>query len=419
MKKEKIETKGLRKVAICGWCSKINKYPSTQPFGEWKYYSKHKSWFCSEKCLGEQLERWNKQKRKDSWFSDFIATTLIVVLIVIVIWLFMNGGYDDDSPRWCENNPDKCVCEENLIPNKEYDYLYQCKGDFNIYSKNPLECNNRDFERIIECRKKTQAELDSDDCNSNPREGDLCKCEEEYKLECLNKGVYNFEKNNISFIIQLQPNLTEMKYHSYCYPKPKVIEESGATLKEVIYEDIWIAKQRCLKSRPKTEYEKHPEDYAAECNQDAILKNTSFGMRCQDCGKEKCDFSKSGGGALLEPTYRLKNECEKGNPDWVEEQKLVDCLEWENEREYKRQQPDTYRIYGLPCKVQKFETICREKTEVEKLMDKDCEDISQRMDDTPCHFSIKYSNSYGILNFPQPQRCINLKQAWRQKGCPI
>ena len=163
-----------------------------------------------------------------------------------------------------------------------------------------------------------------------------------------------------------------MQPQSYCYPKPKIFEESGAILKEIIYEDVWVAKQYCLKSRPKTnveqkiidcnfkfssgdisylteisgkeqqitgdcgitcnyiyetgipfdltkmyncrlatDYEKHPEDYVAKIKE---ICPTDSGLisRCEfQDDIFVCGLSIP---CFNQTTYLIKNECEKGNP---------------------------------------------------------------------------------------------------------
>lgn len=62
-----MRSKGLRLVAICGWCSKIDKYPATLKDFGWVFLKRYKrqevnAWFCSEKCLNKQVKRWDKKR---------------------------------------------------------------------------------------------------------------------------------------------------------------------------------------------------------------------------------------------------------------------------------------------------------------------------------------------------------------------
>ena len=61
---------------------------------------------------------------------------------------------------WCSDNPDKCVCETK---------------DGYAYSQDLQPCFKK-IDNNLKLRKKSQAELDIDDCQNNPREDDKCKC---------------------------------------------------------------------------------------------------------------------------------------------------------------------------------------------------------------------------------------------------
>ncbi|MEK6883654.1 MAG: hypothetical protein AABY22_28760, partial [Nanoarchaeota archaeon] len=64
-------------------------------------------------------------------------------------------------------------------------------------------------------------------------------------------------------------------------------------------------------------------------------------------------------------TYRLKNECEKGNPDWVE---ITSCHKDGNKIEL-YDKNGVYQYTRWTC-IPK--TICREKTPSKKLGNFDC-----------------------------------------------
>lgn len=255
----------------------------------------------------DEIEKQEVQSKKQSWF--WRVGWLICILILLAGATIIDGTRNSTS-YICSKNPEKCLWEAK---EKYSDLEIFRNEDGTTHSAKEVCGKNNDINILAtfcQLRLKTQAEFDIDDCNNNPREDEKCKCEEEYILRCLNEGRYLFEKDNISFDILLKPNQTGMKPHSFCYPKPTIIEESGAILKEILYEDIWIAESRCLKSRPKT-------------------------------------------------------ECEKGNPDWVEKNQYLHS----DGIYYDWCEPED--IVKGTC-LNKHHTICREKTDEEKRFEEIC-----------------------------------------------
>ena len=125
------------------------------------------------------------------------------------------------------------------------------------YDKEEYVC-----EEIIssELRLKTQSELDIDDCNSNPREDEKCKCEEylKYPTETKLRLVYNkyrLEEKNISF--------ADLNYSFYWYIGDFLIDCERPVEDCFVYE-IMQSKTDCLKSRPKTECEKGTDGWVEE-----------------------------------------------------------------------------------------------------------------------------------------------------------
>ncbi|MEK6819188.1 MAG: hypothetical protein AABY10_04630, partial [Nanoarchaeota archaeon] len=93
-----------------------------------------------------------------------------------------------------------------------------------------------------------------------------------------------------------------------------------------------------------------------------------------------------------ETTYRLKNECEKGNINWIEEN-IISCCDGINRCNIDINNPLCFES----------KTICREKTEVEKLMDNDCEELT-----------------YFLLNSLKKESIRkDYLKAFMQKGCQI
>lgn len=285
---------------------------------------------------------------------------------------------------------------------------------------------------------------------------------------------------------------------------PEGDEECKKFIKQHPNESCFVLIQ-CLKSRPKTDQEKHPEDYVAEneCIEEVKAFSDKIYIKCLH--KKGCNKWNDSDMCILSvnpciddsiyyectqnlTTYRPKTECEKkyfvegkrvlvgdnsidgfyqiclkgsyegeqcweGNPDWVEETQLLqysciskyknieatynkigkysetwnknlhiyycnsdlDCdwLDCSDEKAgtlyclKELYQNDKSLIegdfYNGSCQT-KYQTICREKTDVEKLMNKDCDWLHDTID--------TYTNldKYSLEN---------LKQAWRQKGCEI
>lgn len=100
-----------------------------------------------------------------------------------------------------------------------------------------------------------------------------------------------------------------------------------------------------------------------------------------------------------------KTECEKGNPNYIE--KLVDF-----------EAIDTSVTPHKECILLDNSCVsavreCREKTEVEKLMDKDCDELFNSVI-SKCDINVF------LAFYPKKERdCSNYKQAWRQKRCSI
>ncbi len=336
---------------------------------------------------------------------------------------------------------------------------------------------------------KTQAELDIDDCNTNPREDDLCKCEE-YNYIDKEAGGYADEACNyfykwghadcaaeakqyvdsMNWSTNESKYISQIKYEMYC--EQRKIRTSGDFQR--------FCQITCGKSRPKTDYEKHPEDYVAEIklisncsskvsDSEINISLSQMEIWATQCLNQKvnCNISCSLGN---QTTYRLKNECEKGNdryilsnisidcsltanadwvtascyestesvcrlknqcelnnPDWVEETNpnYQEEFGWINNSiwwfcdwvptNYPNETGDEYiPSYADKCDYYKKEllklnqTICREKTEVEKLMDKDCKNLFDEIIKWNC-------KSEGLIS----KECAERKQAWRLKGCKI
>ena len=170
------------------------------------------------------------KKTKQNWIKEnYIYLVIICSLVLLLLWGFW---YDNYSTRgFCKNNPDKCVCEKTC---RDYDLKGEpkprnCPQDQGVM--NNLRCSK--------FRLKTQAELDIDDCNNNPREDDLCKCIQFKCQKWLNisgeyKWIYNFHTSKKGYCAEVNSPL-------------------GI-----------ISNEQCSQSRPKTECEKGNENWITE-----------------------------------------------------------------------------------------------------------------------------------------------------------
>lgn len=278
-----------------------------------------------------------KNIKKQKWFRKNwninVTIGIIILIILSLFWYFGDFPYNED--RQCKHKrddwvKDMCICDN--IKNNEgffsWGIVNELGGKDN-FIKNYNKRYPTDIVRIWESerydgvefeycdgqfRKKTQSELDIDDCNSNPREDEKCKCEK--NLTILSEANYTlFDKsNNITFILGLRSN----KY-GQGFSDNQILKFTNNSI-SIIKTEFIISSQECIKSRPKT-------------------------------------------------------ECEKGNPDWVEE-KTCDCLAmcWiDNARYYNNEQecPShgyfgnvTDELYKSKC-CQNEQTICQEKGELQ------------------------------------------------------
>lgn len=288
-----------------------------------------------------------KQSKKQG-IKEFIKTygwsiPIVFVLIGTLAYFGMLSKYPESDKYYCQAKPEKCICD-NVVENSGYfswniidklggkdNFIKNYNRKYDTQLVRIWESNRFDgveFEYCAgELRKKTQPELDINDCNNNPNDG-KCKCEE-YSITASCKEI--------------------------C---PKQCGDN-----QCIYE---IKHGECSRG------------IIAQCNEDMNTKWANF----DDCLK----------------SYP-KTECEKGNSNYIE--RLVDF-----------EVIDTSVTPHKKCILLDNNCVsavreCQEKTEVEKLMDKDCDELAMEFDIHSCKLS-KQSTDCGII-----------KQAWRQKKCQI
>ena len=216
--------------------------------------------------------------------------TILVVLVAIGVLAFF-GVIDTENWR-CKINPnDNCVCEE---------LKYQCDELRLAGHTIPFACT--DPIKSMECakfRKKSQAELSIEDCNDTP-DDDKCYCEEnkterqvsDKRVTCYKheEKIFNNQSEFIDFM-NIQHNKSSKSIYEYYDAfiptrgryffdnkgKLLIIDISDYIALELANElNIKIIRieaiddrevrcfeniTTCIKARPKTDLEKHPENY--------------------------------------------------------------------------------------------------------------------------------------------------------------
>lgn len=300
-------------------------------------------------------------KKKENWI-DRNGGWLCSLLVILMLLIFSYSSYTSSPSYICSNSPEKCICREEVDCNSralgiQYG-LMSCLWNTGDYFE------NNDWLKegtCIKSRLKTPSELAIDDCNSNPREDGTCKCEEYQKeieshsnqkllesVEIKRKEVELVSNSMTILTDKLNINWTEAQinlFFEYLYEASNYTEQTLISYKKSeIY--VEVNTSNCLKSHPKTDQEKHPEYYVAEikCIQEedytsgdcinltdiqfvdlgcddtnesiVINKTINCSLMIKELQKEYC-YVRS---RCIEnqTTYRLKNECEKGNPNWIE-----------------------------------------------------------------------------------------------------
>lgn len=331
--------------------------------------------------------------------DEFIGFKIAIGVMALIAVFNANDVYNKNF----RFNPDDHICEE----------LKSCKDllwDRNVYQNffskewNPFwgYCSKRldnwdgasgkgkeeyfRKEICIKIRDKTPQELEIDYCNS--REGlkeaidikEICKC-------------LKFEKNTWIYEDETE-KVVDAPFCLKATPIKKPIE-------------INLEEEKCVEHtfEGKVPYTKKKDSYKLDClsakkgcleGLDVVCKNYNY-----FCCTKKVKLS----------------ECEKGNPDFVEE--CNPNQTYANGKCYYYDSTINDTNYN--------KTTCREKTEVEKLKDKSCDELIQLIS-----FNIEKLNANNKCpppknpKFYEPtlseeicNRYLNYKQAFREKECEI
>ena len=303
---------------------------------------------------------WKRNKylfQSIGWFS---------FALILVVWLV----YDITKEEF---NPDEYVCEEwieNCIELNGYE------GDF-------------DCDECLSYRKLTPTEKAIKSCNDNPREDDLCSCQE-YKTE-LSCGGYPVSKT-LNFKTQEELNEyvdSSMSRNDVCRFYPS----------RVLY---YLKVKDYIKGFNKQEKD-YMDGYGLNYTIINIIATNDYAP--QEFRTKYCTSSTP------------KTPCQRGNEDWVEERTQVfDCIEWEEN--FTCESIGNIEWCSKSClkEINSInKTTCRPKTEVEKLMDKDCDWLLQEMINS-CG---QYKGETRTVCKEEKQYYLDLKTSWRNKECVI
>lgn len=326
----------------------------------------------------------NKKSQASMEFLVTYGWAILVVLVVIAsvgaLWYF--GVFDNWLiGHYCDLEPDKCVCEKWEAV--EYDPISfeTCFNISDACDKVITQITVGDPNKCLKQRKKTDEELEIDKCNREPDNED-CFCEE-YEIEYYEKWYYKLEF--------LEKYCTQSLKGFYEWQEQKELEiinngDYPIKLQEYGFDsnDSWI----CVV----------PERQRENMSNMDIIETDK--IRFKYCLKA-----------------RPKTECEKGDENWVEHEILQhDCLEWE--QNFTCIGINGFEVCSIDCIKYSdgtIEKMCREKTEVEKLMNKDCDyllnGLSTEIQQCRVKIQIMTGCDYNYLK--------NLKSAFKQKGCKL
>lgn len=188
----------------------------------------------------------------------------IIIVAIIITSIVIVGMWKTSTSYFCSHNPDKCVCEEqitkyNPFSGAKYSVFKHTEtiiSPFEIpyYSGIRYDHNYKNW--CSKFRLKTPSELLIDDCNSNPREDDKCKCEEYPEVT----GSWSSCDGTRC-------------YAGYSIGKGNQTQH--------------ISKLLCIKSRPKTECEKGNPDWVEKIQCKTPIQNTEICFENQTICREK------------------------------------------------------------------------------------------------------------------------------------
>lgn len=226
--------------------------------------------------------------KKENWvklFEVLGAGAFLFFVIVMVINVYFNS-----TSYICSHNPDKCVCTHEK---ESYNKYGNSQSMFNsMFNSETIDFPNevkfysekiKQHNYIRWCsnfRLKNPSELLIESCNNNPREDDKCKCEKQQQVttssgchyyytpgfECvwnITKSLCERQLNisiqepldNLTSICLLAMGLEVANNQQFIYDKCPLVQS----------QDCYInTETQCTKSHPKTECEKGNPNWMEE-----------------------------------------------------------------------------------------------------------------------------------------------------------
>jgi len=297
--------------------------------------------------------------------------TIIIAAIALIVLVFLiaifTGRFSEEY--FCKQNPEQCVCEE-----KQTECIIQCSdkeghkwvSDVCPDEYRPLSiidvhgftsCSTSISNKEV-CRKKTTEELEADYCNKNPDDTGNCKCMDYNLKEPMEVVYWSVNESGEDFV-----NESFVPYYDiYCYVVDgdvicAGIQEGNVEYGRRVYGNVF--------------------SYGDVFSHKIIKVHKSRGCKASV----------------------PKTPCEKGDTNYIEEKKI--------------RSPEECISLGFVQEIScPDETICREKTDYEKLLDEDCDFIEREL--TKC-------NAY-LFNYCMTCQCEeeyhqNLKRAFVEKEC--
>jgi len=280
--------------------------------------------------------------------------------IFLAFWFMALSGIFDESTKnlFINFNPDIHVCEEWEFNCNEVPYYNE--------RYNQDDCNEKNT--CSDFRDKTPQEILEQECKDNPNSNE-CSCEEEEFEEKVEVIVTYFDVNTgkINQSYTCNPNgICNIPYYltigGTTYLDSIMLGGStrpfnlsiGCTQATPIPKPIEInlEEERCVEHINGTINTKYGEVYCSKLHLSGAVQvpinQNAYDKYC--CTKKE-----------------ELNECEKGNPDFVEEVE-TDCGTFRK---------DQWELNTSQC-LNPI-TTCREKTKLEKLKDKSCDELEYKI----------------------------------------
>ena len=301
-----------------------------------------------------------KRKEKMNKFIEFLLTYGWAILIILIAIGALIFSYNQPVEKdFCEENPGECTCEKTVFCS----YASEICNNENIFDFPDV------YEECVKYRPKTDFEKETEYCNKYPGNETKCHCEE-YRI-IANLITDRILVDKIKGEICCNSLVTEKEGKTFIYNNCRYCQEN---LTYILEERI------CLRARPRTECEKGNLSWIEETNQ--IINIKWLNNCCEDIFINIANNKQ---------TYIANKICFE-----------ADSKEWQiiNSINVSKCQQTSKLINRI---------ICREKTDVEKLTDLSCKELSNHFKNFNCE----------LVADLQSSQCSNTKTAWRNKSCEI